>query len=52
MIEKGYIPVWRGEASVDEAVPPECLKRAYFMRRALLGKKISLKNPHTNIFHI
>src|ERR1700674_5328558 len=36
MIEKGSVFVWCNEAYVNESVPPERLKRSYFLRRALL----------------
>jgi glycosyltransferase involved in cell wall biosynthesis len=36
MIRKGYVFVWCNEAYVSETVPPERLKRSYFLKRALL----------------
>jgi glycosyltransferase involved in cell wall biosynthesis len=47
IIQRGNILVWCQEASVKEIVPPERLKRSYFLRRALLrgvvnSEKVSL----------
>ena len=46
MIQKGKVFVWCDEAYVYEIVPPERLKRSYFMKRALLrGLVNSTKVP-------
>lgn len=44
MIEKGHVFVWCNEASVYETVPPERLKRSYFLKRALMRGVVNSKN--------
>ena len=45
MMEKGYEFVWCDEASVYETVPVERFDKKYYLRRALLRGKVSLKHP-------
>jgi len=42
-IQAGYRFVWCEEAPVYELVPPERLRKSYFVRRALLQGRISLR---------
>jgi glycosyltransferase involved in cell wall biosynthesis len=41
MLKKGYVFVWCNDAYVHEIVPQQRLKRAYFMKRALLRGIVS-----------
>jgi glycosyltransferase involved in cell wall biosynthesis len=52
MIDKGYILVWCDEAPVYEMIPPERMKRAFMLRRALFRGKIFVSHPSFNIIHI
>jgi len=44
MIKKGFMFVWCNEAPVYEIVPPERLKRTYFLKRALLRGNVNARN--------
>jgi hypothetical protein len=44
MMGKGHVFVWCNEAPVDEFVPPERMKRSYFVRRALLRGVVSSRS--------
>ena len=45
MIERGYKFVWCNEAIAYETEPPMRWKRTFFLRRALLRGKVSLRHP-------
>ncbi len=52
MLKKGKSFVWCNEAPVYEKVPPERLKRAYFLKRALLRGSVNSRNESLSISHI
>lgn len=45
MMARGMSFVWDDEAVVYEAVPPERMKRKYFLKRALLRGFVASRNP-------
>jgi glycosyltransferase involved in cell wall biosynthesis len=49
MIERGCTFVWCNEASVNETIPPERYKRAYFLKRALLRGVSEARLPSNRI---
>jgi len=54
MAKKGHTFVWCDEAPVYETVPPERLKRSYFLRRALLRGSVSFRitSQYSNVNQI
>ena len=49
MMGMGYVFVWCNEAPVYETIPPERMKRSYFLKRALLQGVVKGKSQPFNI---